>query len=422
MRPFLKRFFEEFFLYSTQLVVLFVITLFLTPAEDSFETVPLVIMSLFLLVQTLLLVGQGHNPLLRFLFSFISPAAYTLVRILSAGFMPFDMANTFLWIAAFYVGLFQALSIGSRSRWVKRFAETCLVIGTVFVFVFFYLYLDLRVTQTRLLKRGAISLAQYHASLNIRNFPPAFVRFMSSAPHAFLVLGAATFAVMILVNKITALSLRERIVGLFGETRLQGMLPSPQPVEVQQTDALILSSNIWDFSSFVESVSPTHAVDVLNRYYALWETLAERHRGKILNLTGDSVIIAFGLMSGDAIKDSAEQAAACAFDFFKELPGLRSDIAAASMPALGNVGVGIHRGPVIVGELGLQDSRHLSVMGDTVSIAARLDSLCKEFKQSLLLSQPAFRLLGLETQSRFQHMGEVLLRNTTQPVPVYGIR
>ncbi len=296
------------------------------------------------------------------------------------------------------------------------------MIGTVFVFVFFYIYLDLRVSLTRQLKMGAISLADYHASLSIRNFPPAFARFMHSAPHAFLVLGAATFAIMILVNKFASLTLRERIVGLFGETKLQGMLPSPQPAEVQQSDALILSSNIWDFSSFVELVSPTHAVDVLNRYYALWETLAERHRGKVLSLTGDTVIVAFGLLNGDTIKDSAEQATACAFDFLKELPGLRSDIAAASMPPLGNVGIGLHCGSVIVGELGLQDSRHLTVMGDTVSVAARLNSLCKEFKQSLLLSQPAFRLLGLETQSHFQHLGEVLLRNATQPVPVYGVK
>ena len=74
----------------------------------------------------------------------------------------------------------------------------------------------------------------------------------------------------------------------------------------------------------------------------------------------------------------------------------------------------------MAGDLGLKNARSLGVFGDAVSVAARLDSLCKEFKQELLLSQPVFRQLGLETQSRFARLGEVLLRNSTQPVPVYG--
>lgn len=417
MRFFLKRFFEEFFLYSSQLVVFFIIMLFLTPSADALGTLPLVIVSFFLLVQILLLIGQGHNPLLRFLFSFISPSAYTLVRILSGGFIPLDMANIFLWVAAFYVGLFQALSLAVKSRWLKRLSEGLLALGVVLVFVFFYFYLDLRLGLTARLKTGAISLEEYEASLNIAAFPPAFNRFMASTQHAFLAFGSATFGIMLLANKFANLSLRARIVGLFGETKLQGKAPSLQPAQVQQLEAVVLSSNIWDFSSFVELLSASRAVEVLNRYYALWETIAERHRGRVVGLTGDSVLVVFGLM-GD--KDGAEQATACAFDFFAELPGLRGDLAAASMPPLGNVGIGIHAGPVIAGELGLAESRNLGVMGDAVSIAARLDSLCKEFKQDLLLSQSVFRQLGLETQSKFLRLGEVLLRNSTQPVPVYG--
>jgi len=421
MRSFMKRFLEEFFLYSSQLVVFFIIMLFLTPSADSLETLPLVIVSFFLLVQILLLIGQGHNPLLRFLFSFISPSAYTLVRILSGGFIPLDMANIFLWSSALYVGLFQAASLSAKSRWIKRFSEGFLALGAVLAFVFFYFYLDLRLLLTGQLKTGAIDLAIYQASLNVKNFGPGIKRFMSSTQHAFLVFGAGTFGIMLLANKFTALSLRARIVGLFGETRLQGKAPSVETPQVQQIEATVLSSDIWDFSTFVERLSPSRAVDVLNRYYALWETLAERHRGRVVGLTGDSVLVVFGLM-GDKDKDGAEEAAACAFDFFQELPGLRGDLVAASMPPLGNVGVGIHTGTVIAGELGLADSRSLGVMGDAVSVAARLDSLCKEFKQELLISQSVFRQLGLETQSKFQRLGEVLLRNSTQPVPVYGIK
>mgnify|MGYP001427544328 CR=1 FL=1 len=52
--------------------------------------------------------------------------------------------------------------------------------------------------------------------------------------------------------------------------------------------------------------------------------------------------------------------------------------------------------------------------------ARRLDSLCREFRQEMLVSSPAYKLLSLELQSKFQTMGEVLFRGKTQPQAVYG--
>jgi class 3 adenylate cyclase len=424
----MKRFIEEFLLYSSQLVVFFIIMLFLTPSSsDALGALPLVIVAIFLFLQVVLLVGQGHNPILRFLFSFISPAAYALVRVIAGEFVIFDMANVFLWGAALYVGLFQAIAIASRMRALRRLAETFLALGAILVFVFFYFYLDLRLSITGALRSGAIDLAAYQQALDIRAFLPAFLRFIRTAQNAFFVYGAATFGLMILAGKVEALSLRSRISGLFGEAKLQGPSPQAGIVQAQQVDVTVLSADIWDFSLLSDRLSAKGAVDILNRYYALWETLAERHRGRVVDLTGDTVLVAFGLPSSSSAapspqdsKDMSERAVACAFDFLGELPGLRSDLAAASMPPFGTVGIGIHAGKVVAGDLGLKDSRALGVFGDAVSVAARLDSLCKEFKQELLLSQPVFKQLGLETQSRFLSLGEVLLRNSTQPVPVYG--
>ena len=352
MRFYLKRFLEEFFLYSSQLVVFFIIMLFLTPTTaDALGILPLVVVSIFLLVQIALLASEGQKPLLRFLFSFISPGAYAIIRLVTGDFIPLDMANVFLWGAALYVGFFQAISLASGHRWVKRLAETFLALGAVLVFVFFYFYLDLRLATTQGLRTGAIDVAAYEKALNVASFPPAFLEFLKSPQHAFFVFGATTFGLMLLSDKVVNISLRLRITGLFGEARLQGPMPMPELLQAQTVDVTIVSSDIWDFSSLAERLSPTRAVDVLNRYYALWETLAERHRGRVVGLTGDSVIVAFGISpTGQAspkeadAKDAAERACACAFDFCTELPGLRADLVAASMPPLGTVGIGIHAG------------------------------------------------------------------------------
>jgi adenylate cyclase len=169
----------------------------------------------------------------------------------------------------------------------------------------------------------------------------------------------------------------------------------------------------------MEKVSPDRSVAVLNRYYEVWAVAAERHGGRIAGITGDSVLIVFGLLGE---KDAAERALACAHDFIAEFPGLKDDLRAASLPAPQDVSIGIHSGTIVAGELGVPGSRKLGVFGDAVSVAARLDSLCRELKQNLLLSQPVFRQLGLESQARLVRIGEVLLRNSTQPVPVYGTK
>jgi class 3 adenylate cyclase len=418
MRFSVRRFFEEFFLYSSQLVVFFIIMLFLTPSSaDSLGLLPLAVVSLFLFIQILLLSSQGHNPVLRFVFSFISPTAYTIVRIVAGGFLARDMANVFLWVAALYVGLFQAIAIAASNRWVKRLSETVLAVGAVLVFVFFYFYLDLRLAASTALGNAGIDRAGYEKLLDIGNFLPAFSSFLKSTQHAFFVFGAVTFGLMLLASKVSVLSLRARIAGLFGEVRLQGPAPRLEPVQAQHSDVVVLSADIWDFSQLAEKLSPQRSVDVLNRYYALWESLCEKRHGRIVDITGDSIVAVFGAQGE---KDGAEQAIACAFDFQGELPGFRGDLVAASLPTFGPVGIGIHAGRVITGELGLRDSRNFGVFGDAVSVAARLDSLCKEFKQELLISQPVFRQIGLESQSKFLRLGEVLLRNSTQPVPVYG--
>ncbi|MGO8695320.1 MAG: adenylate/guanylate cyclase domain-containing protein [Rectinemataceae bacterium] len=416
MRILPKRFFDEFFLYSSQFIVFFILMLFITPAMDSLRPATLLIVAGFLIIQILLLVGQGHKPILRLLFSFITPAGYALVRTLTGRFQTYDMANVFLWAAALYVGLFQAVALGARARTIKQAAETLLALGAVLVFVFFYFYLDLHLSLSRRLAAGTLSAASYRAALDIRAFPPAFVAFLESPQNGFMVFGAATFGIMLLVSKVKAVNLRSRIGRILESIRIDEHGDS-EYAEGQQAIVTVLSADIRDFTSLAEKVSPDRAVSILNRYYALWALAAEKRGGRVAGIAGDSVLIVFGLLGE---KDAAERALACADDFTSELPGLQDDLQTASLPAPTDVSMGIHSGPIVAGELGIQGSRRLGIFGDAVSVAARLDSLCREFKQDLLISQPVFRQLGLDSQARFVRIGEVLLRNSTQPVPVYG--
>ena len=419
MQFFAKRFVEEFLLYSSQFVVFFVIMLALIPSADALPPSGLLIMCAFVLMQIVLLSIQGHAPLLRFLYSFITPAGYALVRSLGGAFILTDMGNLFLWGAAFYVGLFQSLPIAIRGRFAQGLSETMLAVGSVIVFVFLFYYLDLRVTLTTAIARGNLNLAGFRKALDIRAFPRSFLSFVSSPQHAFFAFGAAIFAALLLANRVRVLSLRNRIAGLFGENRLSSPVPRPRPALGEEIQVVVLSADILDFTGFASRLTASRAIDVLNRYYSLWGIVAERNHGEIVGITGDSILAVFGLLGS---KDAGEEAVATATDFLAAMPGLQDDLRAASLPALGGVSVGIHSGSIVAGDLGLPGQRRIGVFGDAISVAARLDSLCREFKQDLLVSHPVFRQLGLETQARFVRLGEVLLRNGVEPVPVYGFK
>ncbi len=412
-----RRFFDEFFLYSSQFVVFFILMLFITPSADSLRPAALLIVGGFLVIQIPLLVRQGHKPLLRVLFSFITPVGYVLVRTLTGTFQAYDMANIFLWGSALYVGLFQAISIAGSGRGIKRFAEGLLAFGAVIIFVFFYFYLDLRLGLARRLAAGMITQIGYQAALDIRSFPPAFLDFLESPQNGFMILGAGTFGIMILGSRVKIIGLRARISRLFNSTHRDDKATEHDGAIGQAASVTVISADIRDFMGLTELVSADRAVAILNRYYSLWAVAAERHGGSVSGVAADSVLIVFGLLGE---KDAAARALASALDFLAELPGLRDDLVSASLPALTDVSIGIHSGTIVAGELGLAGSRRLAVFGEAVSVATRLDSLCREFKQDLLLSQPVFRQLALESQSKLVKIGEVLVRNSTQPLPVYG--
>jgi class 3 adenylate cyclase len=415
----IRRFFDEFFLYSSQFIILLILMLLISPEIDAIQPLSLVIVTLFLIIQVILLVGQGHKPILRILFSLITPAVYTLMRMLEGRFVVMDMANSFVWAAALYVGCFQSAALSLKRSGFKRIAEVLLAFGAILMFIFFYFYLDLRLGLARLLAADVITREDYAMQLGIRNFGRSFLKFLEMPQNEYLIFGVTSFGVFLLASKMKVLTLRKRIAGLFGSSRVDEKIAEPVAASGQAATVTVISSDIRDFTGLAERLSPEHSVAVLNRYYAMWSVAAERHGGRLAGTAGDSVLVVFGLLGE---KDAAERALACARDFIAELPGFRDDFVSAALPAPAEVSIGINSGSIVAGDLGVASARQLGVFGEAVSVAARLDSLCREFKQDLLLTQSVFRQLELESQARLVRIGEVLLRNSTQPVPVYGTK
>ncbi len=420
MRFLPRRYLEEFFLYSSQFVLFYIIILFSSPSIIRPGGVALLSLAGFLLLQIGLLARFGHRPLARFLFSFMTPLGYSAMQALSGPILSLDMASFFLWTTAFYLGGIQALSLLFRRKWPKRIAEIFLSLGTVFTFIFFYFYLDLRLSSTEAYEAGDLGYTALMQALSLENFLPAFSTFATSTGHIFLMFGALMFGLFQVSDKIKQISLKARLDAVYAiveppgpDAELKKALHRSETKEVA-----ILYADLWNFTPLAEKEGPASTIGLLNRYYALWDLVVRRNHGIIDQFVGDTVIAVFGLM-GNA--DYCNEAVDCAHDFLKEFVYLQEDLAEHRLPLIKHIGIGVHAGKVAAGELNLASgASRVAVVGDAVNMAARLDSLCREFKQDLLVSSGAYKMISLERQSVFQHMGEVLFRGKTQPQAVYG--
>ena len=441
-----KRFADELYYYSNQFILFFVLIISLTSGSWKNALVTSLIVLSFMLIQTLLLTIQGHIPILRFIYSFITPAGYSILRATLSDIAFTETVNLLLWGASVYIAIFQTLTLILRKPILKRFSEAALSLGSAIIFLLFYAYLDLRISVTASFVKGEIDAEAMAQALGIRSFFAVFNKFFQAPQHLFALFGVISFDFMLMVARWRAINLEQRLTRIIempqeakriyssspesekGASPLEYEGQEVQPVLTTETqDSLptktiaslfvtAISSDIIGFTDLSEQLGHKEATALLNRYYAIWTRCAGSYGGRIVSISADTVVILFGLIDQER---SADRALNASYAFIEELEGLREDMIIKSLPGEIKVSLGIHSGFVTRALLGPPGQQKISFFGDTIGIAARLDSLCREFHQSLLVSHATYRRLTLESQVTLERFSEALLRKSTRPMPLY---
>jgi adenylate cyclase len=121
----------------------------------------------------------------------------------------------------------------------------------------------------------------------------------------------------------------------------------------------------------------------LNRYFAEMGEAIESAGGRLDKFIGDGVMALFGIDGN--IEQACRQSLIAARAMTRNLEKLNQSLASEIGEPL-RLGIGIHAGPVIVGEMGYGNATHLTAIGDTVNTASRLESMNKEFSSQLVVS------------------------------------
>lgn len=146
----------------------------------------------------------------------------------------------------------------------------------------------------------------------------------------------------------------------------------------------ILFSDIRNFTAFSEAQLPYDVVHALNRYFNRVGATVIRYGGQIDNFIGDGMLALFGVT--EKSENPCLDAVRSALDMLAEVAIMRPYFETQFKFDL-QIGIGIHYGEVVLGTVGFGERRRLTVIGDAVNLASRIESANKEAGTSLLVSE-----------------------------------
>ncbi len=149
----------------------------------------------------------------------------------------------------------------------------------------------------------------------------------------------------------------------------------------------VLFSDIRGFTSMSERMEPEAVVSFLNDYLQRMVDIVFDEGGIVDKFIGDAVMAVFGAPFPKP--DDAVRAVRAGHRMLEELDRFNADQAAIGGVNI-RIGIGIHTGPVIAGNIGSDKKMEYTVIGDTVNIASRVESLCKEHKTEFLITQACY--------------------------------
>ena len=149
----------------------------------------------------------------------------------------------------------------------------------------------------------------------------------------------------------------------------------------------ILFADIRGFTPFAESLLPYDVIYILNRYFQKMGYVINRNGGMINNYMGDGFMALFGLENPEK---AAEQAVRAGVEMLEELEKLNPYFETLYRHRL-RIGIGIHCGWVVVGNLGASQNQTVTAIGDAVNLASRIESANKKVGTSLLISEETYQ-------------------------------
>ncbi|HOV14628.1 MAG TPA: adenylate/guanylate cyclase domain-containing protein, partial [Spirochaetota bacterium] len=223
-------------------------------------------------------------------------------------------------------------------------------------------------------------------------------------------------------SMLKGLQEREKIKHLFGQYLTKEIsdeiLKGNINLNGESYQATVMFCDIRDFTSISEKITTVEVFSFLNCYLDRMIDVILENNGIIDKFIGDGILAIFGVpVRSD---NHSEDAVRSAFAMQKALKELNDDrIKNGQFPI--KIGIGVHTGHLIAGNIGNSKKLEYTVIGDTVNIASRIEKLTKEYSTSLLISETTFNNLkpGFVEIEKAKKISDIEIRGKNERFNLY---
>ena len=178
----------------------------------------------------------------------------------------------------------------------------------------------------------------------------------------------------------------------------------------------VLFSDIRGFTSLSEQLQPEQVEEMLRDYLTEMTAIVHKHGGAVDKYIGDCVMALYNVPLEDP--EHAIKAVRTALEFQERTLALSKRWEDKLGIPLRN-GVGINTGEAVVGTLGSKQLLQYTAIGDTINLGARLESITKDYKASIIISESTYELV--KGQFITKELGDVTVKGKTRPVKIYAV-
>lgn len=199
---------------------------------------------------------------------------------------------------------------------------------------------------------------------------------------------------------------------------LEKLKERPEECELdgQRAEVSVVFTDLQGFTSFAEKIAPQTLVQILNRYFTPMADLVMAHGGFVDKFIGDSIMSCWGVPYPDPLH--AQKACQCVLEQRKTLEDISAQIRRDHGVDI-VVRTGIASGVVSAAFIGSHKRKDYTVIGDVVNQSARLESVCRHYGVSMVVTEDTVKEAGRSVVTRC--LDRLLVKGKTQPVPVYEL-
>jgi class 3 adenylate cyclase len=217
---------------------------------------------------------------------------------------------------------------------------------------------------------------------------------------------------------------RTNLARFFSPQRVKQLLEIDTPLSAaRQERAAVLFVDMIGSTAYFSRLMPDATIEILRDLLALLSAAVFAHNGTIDKFLGDGLMAVFGAPEPSAV--DATSAARCALEIQASIDRWNERWQRTGGAAI-RVAVGIHYGDVVQGDVGSDDHLELTVVGDTVNLASRVEACCRPLQAAVLVTRAFVDALCAEGSDNlaagFRDEGHHTLRGLSEPVHLYSMR